>query len=195
MVLKKSQRCPKGLYHDDQHKIKILYYNQCTTHGSTCGSVLMSQDVLVHPLPPLSINICGQIFYPTSPQPCVATIDATGDLTWGKNSLKSKASLKPTSSSSPLLPPGVLVAQADRDCAKRKNLSPLNCTVLRWSPVVHLRRPHLQRMEEPSTMQITGTDTQGSSWTRPPERRLEDRPNESLIGEGSATWRRSLIWM
>ena len=54
-------------------------------------------------------------------------------------------------------------------------------------------------MEEPSleepSMQTTGTDTQGSSWTRPPERRLEDKPNESLIGEGSATWRRSLIWM
>ena len=130
------------------------------------------------------------------PQPCVATTDATGDLMLAKSSLKSKASLKPTSSSSPPSPPGVLAAQADRVCVKilRKHLSRLSCTVLRWSLAVHLKSHHLQRMEEPS-MQITGTDTQDSSWTRPPGRRLEDRPNESLIGEGSATWKRSLIWM
>ena len=146
-------------------------------------------------VPPIKYSyLCGPIFHPTSPQPCVATTDATGDLTWVKSSSKSKASLKPTSSCSPPLPPGVLVALAGPDCVKRKHLFRLSCTVLRLSPIARLRSPHLQRMEEPS-MQTRGTDTPGSSWTRPPERRLEDRPNESLTGEGSATWRRSPIWM
>ena len=135
-------------------------------------------------------SFCRPIFHLTSSQPCVATTDVTGDLMWGKSSSKSKASLKLTSSSSPPSPPGAPVARVDRDCVKRKLLSRLNCTVLRWIPIVHLRSPHLQKM-----VQTTGTDTQGSSWTRPPERRLEDRPNESLTGEGSATWRRSPIWM
>ena len=110
-------------------------------------------------VPPIKYSyLCGPIFHPTSPQPCVATTDATGDLTWVKSSSKSRASLKPTSSSSPPLPPGALVAQADRDCVKRKLLSRLNCTVPRWIPTVHPRSPHLQKMEE-----TTGTDTQGSS--------------------------------
>ena len=136
--------------------------------------------------------INNSIFHPYLPQPCVATIDVTGDLTWAKSSLKSKDSLKLTSSSSPLLPPGVLADQVDRDCAKilKRLLCHLSCTAL--SPTVHLRSHNLhqllKRMGE-LAMQTTGTDTQGSSWTRPPERRLDDRPNESLIGGGFATWR------
>ena len=155
-------------------------------------------DVLVASIPSTckKHSIFVAQFLANLPQPYVATTDATGDLMLAKSSLKSKASLKPTSSCSPLSPPGVLAAQADRDCVKilRRHLSPLSCTVLRWSPVVHLKSHHLQRMEEPS-MQITGTDIQDSSWTRLPGRRLGDRPNESLTGEGSATWKRSPIWM
>ena len=151
-------------------------------------------------IPSLKISdLCGPILNfklkLSSPQPCVATTDVTGDLTWAKSSLRSKASLKPTSSSSPPLPPGALAVQAARDCVKilRKHLSLQNC--LKWSRIVQLRSLNLlQKMEEPS-MQITGTDTQGSSWTRPPGRRSEDRQNESLTGEDFATWRRSHIWM
>ena len=81
----------------------------------------------------------------------------------------------------------------DRGYVKRRR-SHLSCIVL--SPTAHLKTPncHLPKTEK-QAMPTTGIDTQGFNWIRPPGRRLGDKPRESLIGDGCATWRRSPILM